>query len=206
MNRWSSATASRDGNTPTRRLWLIRHGESTWNASGLVQGQLDPPLSRSGREQAARCARALAAGPGPEALYASDLRRALETAAPIAETLALRVRREAALRERALGDAEGNPTSDLGPRRSGIEAGHVVDADVGPAGGESVRQLYDRAARCVARILSAHTGDVVVVCHGGVVRVLLAWLDGVTPDAMAWPEIDNGVPIVRSLPSALICA
>ncbi|MDA8076123.1 MAG: phosphoglycerate mutase family protein, partial [Actinomycetota bacterium] len=43
-----------------RRLWLVRHGESTWNAAGLVQGQRDPGLSPAGHEQAARCARLLA--------------------------------------------------------------------------------------------------------------------------------------------------
>jgi 2,3-bisphosphoglycerate-dependent phosphoglycerate mutase len=190
-----------------RRLWLVRHGESTWNARGVVQGQLDPGLSRSGREQAAECARFLSGQAAPGAIHSSDLRRALETAAPIAEALDLAVLVEPGLRERSLGDAEGRPSLELGPDRSGIDGGRVVDADAAPEGGESIRQLFRRTVSSAGRILSAsRRRDVVVVCHGGVVRVLLAWLDGVGPDSMAWPEVDNGVPIVRSLPSAVTSA
>lgn len=207
VNRRPSAPPGRgERDARHRRLWLVRHGESTWNAWGLVQGQLDPGLSGAGHEQAAACARALAAGPRPEALYSSDLRRAIETATPISDALALTVRLEPDLRERSLGDAEGRPSAALAARRSGIEGGRVVDADAAPFGGESVRELYDRAARCAMRILCSHDGDVVLVCHGGIVRVLLAWLDGVEPDAMKWPEIDNGLPIVRSLSADLISA
>ncbi|HTX63075.1 MAG TPA: histidine phosphatase family protein [Acidimicrobiales bacterium] len=188
-----------------RRVWLIRHGESTWNEKGIVQGQLDPGLTRLGREQAARCARTLAEGMRAEALYSSDLRRALESAAPIAEALGLELQVEADLRERSLGDAEGSPNPTLGPARSGISEGRVVDADAAPAGGESVRQLYERAVTCARRVLSRHRGDVVLVCHGGVVRVLAAWLDGATPDGMTWPEVDNSVPIVRRVLSTSTC-
>ena len=197
---------SRHGVSEARRLWLVRHGESTWNAKQLVQGQLDPGLSPRGRHQAVQCARILAAQAKPEALYSSDLRRALESAAPVAEAFGLPVNVEPDLRERSLGDAEGSPAPMLGPEHSGVAQGRVVDADAAPNGGESVRQLYGRAASRVARILSLHRGDVVLVCHGGVVRVLSAWLDGVAPDEMAWPDVDNGVPIMRRVPGALSCA
>lgn len=196
---------SQEPRAQDRRIWLVRHGESTWNRKDLVQGQLDPGLSPLGREQAVRCARALAGQAQPEALYSSDLRRALESAAPIAEALGLETRADPGLRERSLGDAEGSPNASLGPERSGVRDGRVVDADAAPTGGESVRQLYDRAVSCAARILSSHRGDVVLVCHGGVVRVVLAWLDGVTPDEMAWPEVANGVAIVRRVPTGSTC-
>lgn len=195
-----------EGGGESRQVWLVRHGESTWNAKGIVQGQLDPGLSASGRQQALLCARILAGQAEPEALYSSDLRRALESAAPIAQAVGLEVRVEPELRERSLGDAEGRPDTMLGAERSGVERGRVVDADAAPEGGESVRQLYDRAASCAARILASHRGDVVLVCHGGVVRALLAWLDGVAPDEMAWPDVENGVPIVRRVPTKSTCA
>lgn len=207
MSLCSSAPILPDGGyVPDRRLWLVRHGESTWNAAGLVQGQLDPGLSAAGREQAGRCAGLLAARRTPEAIYSSDLRRALETAAPIAEALGLPVFIEPCLRERSLGEAEGNPSALLGPRHSGIDGARVADADAAPEGGESVRQLYERAAACAARILASHGGDVVFVCHGGVVRVLLAWLDGVGPEEMTWPVVDNALPIERGLRRAPACA
>ncbi|MDA8314913.1 MAG: histidine phosphatase family protein [Actinomycetota bacterium] len=189
-----------------RRLWLVRHGESTWNAAGLVQGQRDPGLSPAGREQAARCATLLAAQTRPEVLYSSDLRRAVETAAPIAEALGLPICIEPRLRERSLGDAEGIASVLLGPRCSGVERARVADADAAPEGGESVRQLYGRVAACVAQILAAHRGDVVLVCHGGVVRVVLAWLDGIAPEDMTWPVIENALLIQRDLRRTPACA
>jgi probable phosphoglycerate mutase len=184
-----------------RQLWLVRHGESTWNATGMIQGHQDPGLSPLGRIQAADCARRLASRMSAARLYSSDLRRAVETAAIIGEALALDVRIEPMLRERSLGTAEGEPSALFGREDSGVSGGRVVDADAAPEGGESVRQLYERAASCAARILSAHAGDVVLVCHGGVVRVLIAWIDGVGPDQMIWPEIENGAAILRPVPA-----
>lgn len=175
-----------------RLLFLVRHGESTWNARQLVQGQTDTPgLTEEGREQAAACARRLSRT-GVRALYSSDLRRAVETATPIAQALGITASVTRDLRERALGDAEGQPSSLLGPDRSGHSGGMVVDASAAPAGGESVRELYDRATRCAERLLGATSGDVVLVTHGGVVRVLVAWLEGVSPDDMAWGDVANG--------------
>ena len=71
---------------PPARLLLIRHGESTWNREHRVQGQLDPPLSDRGRHQASLLARRLSAR-RPEAIYSSDLKRAMETAAPLSAVL-----------------------------------------------------------------------------------------------------------------------
>lgn len=181
-------------------MWLVRHGESTWNARGLVQGQQTlPALTAAGLGAARRCAARLAGEP-VRAVYSSDLRRAVETATPIARALGLEVCEESRLRERALGVAEGAPSALLAPERSGIAEGRVVDADAAPHGGETVRRLYERATACASELLAAHAGEeIVLVCHGGVVRVLLAWLDRVGPDDMSWPEIANAVLIGRSV-------
>jgi probable phosphoglycerate mutase len=179
----------------TRTLWLVRHGESTWNALGLCQGQLaGPKLTARGRRQAHRCARALRGEPIGR-LVTSDLQRAVETAAPIAGLLGLDPVVDPGLRERSLGAAEGAPTEALGAERSGVAGGRVVDPDAAPAGGESVRQLYDRVVACTSEHLRHGQGDLVLVCHGGVVRVLLAWMAGDGPDAMAWPEVHNALPL-----------
>ncbi|MGH8982071.1 MAG: histidine phosphatase family protein [Acidimicrobiales bacterium] len=186
----------------SRRLWLVRHGESTWNALGLVQGQVTvPTLTAFGMCQARAQADSLSGEPITW-LYSSDLRRALQTASPIGRALGLDVHLDVRLRERSLGTAEGTPSALLGPERSGIAEGRVVDADAAPEGGESVRQLYRRASECVTELLRAGgDGDIALVCHGGIVRVLLAWLDEIEPDEMSWVDVDNGSAIVRAAPA-----
>lgn len=185
-----------------RRLWVSRHGQSTWNALGLVQGHAaTPALTRVGARQAEASARVLACEP-VEAVYTSDLVRAARTAAPVGRALGLPVRIDARLRERSLGAAEGTNADLLGVRWSGVANRRVVDADAAPPGGESIRELYARVVPCALDALDAHrAGDVVLVCHGGVVRVLLAWLDGVGPDDMAWPEVPNGALVARPAPT-----
>lgn len=188
-----------DSSSPARRLWLVRHGETTWNALGLVQGHTtQPTLTVRGVEQARQCARALAAEP-VVAVYSSDLRRAVQTAGPIAHSFDLDVIQDHRLRERALGIAEGTPSILLEADRSGIDGERVIDPDAAPHEGESIRQLYWRAAGFVDELLDdTGTGDVVIVCHGGVVRVVQAWLDGIGPDEMSWPPVGNGLTVCRS--------
>jgi broad specificity phosphatase PhoE len=83
----------------------------------------------------------------------------------------------------------------------------VVDADAAPPEGETVRQFYRRLTVCLNGLLSRHPhGDLVLVCHGGVVRVVLAWLDGIGPEEMAWPEVTNGMVVDRAAPSPALIA
>ena len=127
-------------------IWLVRHGESTWNALGLAQGHCDQArLTRHGQHQARAVAARLYRRP-IGALYASDLRRALQTAAPLASVLGLPVSRDARLRERCLGILEGTDATAIHPTVSGLRAHRVVDADARPAGGESLRDFYRRVA------------------------------------------------------------
>src|SRR5581483_11678835 len=88
-------------------LWLVRHGESTWNIAGLAQGHHDEAeLTERGLRQAAEAA-AQFGYRSVRAIYASDLRRAQQTAAAFAAVLGLPVYAEARLRERSLGVLEG---------------------------------------------------------------------------------------------------
>ena|GEM_PF-151685 len=187
--------------TPGRRIWLVRHGESTWNALGLVQGQAPGSrLTRSGLRQAAACARVLAGEP-ISSLYASDLARAARTAEVVGDTIGLPVVLDVRLRERSLGSAEGAPSSQLPISHSGVDQGRVTDADAAPPGGESLRELYERVSGFLGEVLAREpTGDVALVCHRGVISVALAWLDGSSPDDMVWPEIQNGSWLARPLP------
>lgn len=190
---------------PGSVLWLVRHGESTWNALGLVQGQrAEPRLTRLGAAQARAVARHLA-GRHVRTLYTSDLLRAVETARLVAAVLGLEPTVDARLRERALGSAEGLPSSSLVPGHSGIGGGRVLDADAAPPGGESVRRLCRRVGRFLDELAPADAlghgppGDVVLVAHGGVVRAALAHLDGVPSDEMVWGPVGNGHVVSRPL-------
>ena len=178
-------------------LHLVRHGESTWNTLGLAQGHDDrAELTSRGQRQAAEAAMRFGGHP-VRALYASDLRRALQTAASFSGVLGLPVFADSRLRERGLGILEGTPAVAIDPVLTGLADGRVTDPDASPAGGESVRDLYQRAAGFAEELAAVHTadgdqaGDVVVVAHGGTLRVLEAYLTGVPVEQMAWPPLEN---------------
>ena len=190
---------------PGRTLWLVRHGESTWNALGLVQGQrTEPRLTSRGAAQARGLADRLRSRE-VRSLYTSDLLRAAETARPIAAALGLEPVVDRRLRERSFGAAEGAPSSRLGSEWSGLDGGRVVDADAAPPGGESVRDLRRRVGGFLDELAaddelwSGPPGDVVLVVHGGVVRAALAHLDGVPEEAMSWDPVGNGEVVGRPL-------
>jgi broad specificity phosphatase PhoE len=173
-------------------LWFVRHGESTWNASGLVQGQAEGSvLTAKGRREAARAAEQLGSL-RVSAICTSDLERAHETAAIIGHALRLPLRYERALRERNFGTAQGHPLSELRPAVSGIQGDRVVDADARPPEGESLREMYRRVATFMdVAEAAAPEGGVVVVTHGGVIRMAQAYADGVDVDAMVWGAVPN---------------
>src|SRR6201996_8197770 len=101
--------------TTAAALWLVRHGESTWNVAGLAQGHNDEAeLTQRGLPQAAEAAAQFGYRP-VRAIYASDLRRAQQTAAAFAAVLGLPVRADARLRERSLGVLEGAAHKAIGP-------------------------------------------------------------------------------------------
>jgi broad specificity phosphatase PhoE len=171
-------------------LWLIRHAETNWDRMGWVQGHLDSPrLTRRGRQQARRVA-SLLVTKDVGVVYSSDLRRARTTADIIAERLGRPVVADSRLRERNFGKLEGSPTGAPTAETTGICGGRVTDVDARPPGGESIDDL---ALRCRDFIdwlveLPRH-GDVVVVAHGGSIRLLQAALAGTQPAGMTWGPV-----------------
>jgi 2,3-bisphosphoglycerate-dependent phosphoglycerate mutase len=194
------ASAGRPGPAAGPVLWLIRHGESTWNTLGLAQGHCDQPrLTPLGARQARYVASQLRGRP-IGALYASDLQRAVATAAPLAAALGLAITCDARLRERSLGILEGTAAVAVPPALSGVAGGYVIDPDAWPPDGESLRDLYRRVAGFADDLLAPGApGEVAVVAHGGTLRVLTAYLRGVPVERMSWEPVANG-SVVR-LPS-----
>jgi 2,3-bisphosphoglycerate-dependent phosphoglycerate mutase len=199
------ASAGRTGPAAGPVLWLVRHGESTWNALGLAQGHCDQPrLTPLGVRQARYVASQLRGRP-IGALYASDLQRAVATAAPLAAALGLAITRDARLRERSLGILEGTAAVAVPAALSGVAGNYVIDPDAWPPDGESLRDLYRRVADFADDLLAQGVpgevapGEVAVVAHGGTLRVLTAYLRGVPVERMRWEPVANGT-VVR-LPS-----
>ncbi len=182
-----------DSRLTDKTIWMVRHGESTWNVFGLVQGHADvAALTRLGRRQALLLAQRLG-GRSFEAVYTSDLRRARETAEILATFLQLDAQPHAALRERCLGELEGSPVSALRPEHTGIAGDQVVDSHARPAGGESLEELYRRAGGFVDWLRHQAFGtDALVVTHGGTIRMLRAYCAQRPVDGLTWDTVRNG--------------
>ncbi|MCC7010864.1 MAG: histidine phosphatase family protein [Acidobacteria bacterium] len=148
---------------------LIRHGQTDSNAAGVLQGHLPTTLNAVGRHQAARLADRLRTFVPPiEHLISSDLRRALETAAPIAAALGLVAELSAAWRERGFGSLEGQTLGELDIWRAAAGGGD-------PPGGERRTEFERRVSAALSDVADAHRERraVAVVTHGGPIRLLL---------------------------------
>ena len=167
------STSHRDG-----LITLVRHGESTWNELGLIQGQNDlAQLTEVGREQARAVAESLKSV-GFGRLVSSDLARARQTAEIIGSELGLALSPDALLRERCFGVLEGQPQEMLDPGQSGIVDGVLVDPDARPEGGESFRDVVTRVGVFIEATRVFASGDrLLVVTHGGTIRALRAYVE-----------------------------
>lgn len=163
-----------------RKLVLLRHGQTEWNADDRMQGQLDTELSELGRSQAKEAARELAAI-RPLAVISSDLRRALDTATVLGEHAGVTVTTDERLRETNLGDWQGLTHLDVDSGFPGARIAWRQDATMSPPGGES-RVDVARRARPVVDELLISVGDawfgapVILVAHGGLIAALTASL------------------------------
>ena len=186
---------------PTRVIWLVRHGETTWNAMGWVQGQIDGArLTRKGRSQARQVADALAAEP-VSAVYSSDLYRARRMAGVTAQRLGCEVRTDHRLRERCFGIAEGLPSVGIVPAVTGIDEGLVVDEHARAPGGESLADVHARCAAFLEHLRGEPDGgDAVVVAHGGSIRMLRALATDIELRGLAWDTVPNAAIIRLELP------
>jgi broad specificity phosphatase PhoE len=172
-------------------LILVRHGETDWNAQHRWQGHSDTALNEAGREQARRLASELEP---VDALYSSDLARARETAEIIAERLGLEIRLDPRLRERGFGSWEGRTSEEIEVSfpeeqqrwRGGIGAG-AHDA-------EQFEAFAARVGSFVDDVVPRHADeDVLVVSHGGTIRVIHALATGLdyVRDHRSIPAVAN---------------
>ncbi|MHB1159171.1 MAG: histidine phosphatase family protein [Chloroflexota bacterium] len=147
-------------------LILVRHGETDWNLEGRYQGSVDVPLNATGREQAEGVAVGLS-GQRMDAVYSSPLCRALDTAIAIARRQGLEVRTDPRLKEIDLGEWEGMLTPRIAEGYPELHRQWTVDPrPVRPPGGETIREVHDRAIAAVEEMAVRHLGGTVcVVTH-----------------------------------------
>lgn len=152
---------------------LVRHGETDWNRGGRIQGHTDVPLNARGVEQAARLAAALQEDE-LDAIYSSDLRRAIATAEAIATGRGRDVRQEPALRERGFGRFEGLSWDEISERfPDDARRWRQREPDFAVGGGESLTHFSARCVGALLELTAQHPGGcIAVVAHGGVLDCL----------------------------------
>ena len=177
-----------------RRLVMLRHGQTEYNAGSRMQGQLDTELSDLGREQAAAAAEILAKRQ-PLLIVSSDLQRALDTAIALGERSGLPVLVDERLRETHLGDWQGMTHLEVDAAAPGARLAWRDNARWAPHGGESRVDVAARSMPLVAELI-AQQGEwgldepdrpMVLVAHGGLIAALTAALLGLPVDN--WPVL-----------------
>jgi probable phosphoglycerate mutase len=166
------------GNLMTTILYLIRHGETDWNASGRWQGHTDVPLNDKGLRQAQLLAQHLHEHRVAfHAIYSSDLTRAYQTAWEIGSALRIAVQLWPPLREIDMGAWSGLTREEIRKRYPDdyalLEHGH----DIRRGGGETAARLYRRVVDTVQAMISHHPNETIaLVTHGGPIRSLVGYV------------------------------
>jgi probable phosphoglycerate mutase len=150
-------------------IFVVRHGESTWNAARRWQGQLDPPLSERGVEQARLASLALAEVASFDLVVTSQLKRARRTGELLADTAGLELGGAVPdLNERAAGEWEGLTRGEIETRYPGF-----LTTGRRPDGYENDVAIVERASRALRAVAASLVGrTAVVVSHGGVINAL----------------------------------
>ena len=154
---------------------IIRHGETEWNKTGRFQGHSDVPLSAEGRAQAAALGKNLVVD-HVDAIYASDLTRAMETAAPLAQRFGLEVISDPLLRELNFGSWEGRKFNDVNAENPDAMKTFYNDPErVNIPDSEPFPEFQRRVAGRVREIVAQERGTrIVIVSHGASIRILFA--------------------------------
>lgn len=172
-------------------LILVRHGETEWNAQRRYQGQTDVPLSELGRRQAELVAERLA-GQKIDVIYASDLKRAWETAQPFAKQSGLQVVADPRLRELKFGILEGLTFDEAQEHHPEMIAAWLEDFSNTPDGGESIEAFQARLVSLLNDLKQKYDEQVVLlVAHGGPLSEILRIILELSREKRWYLEIEN---------------
>ena len=172
-------------------LILVRHGETEWNVQRRYQGQFNVPLSSVGRQQAERIAQRLASQK-IDAIYASDLERAWETAAIIAAKHNLAVASEPRLRELKFGVLEGLTFDEAQIQYPEMITAWLKDFNQPPQGAESVDLFNARIIALLDDLKQKHDEQtLLLVGHGGSLSEILRVVLGLSREKRWYLEMEN---------------
>jgi broad specificity phosphatase PhoE len=183
-------------------LYLIRHGESTFNAADRSQGHLNSRLTGRGREQARAVGRHLA-DHRFGAIYTSIMDRSLETARIIAQHHDTDVRGRKGLRGIDLGLDAGRTEEEIS---AAVQEAEQDGRYWTPRGGEDPETFHERITRVIDRIVRRHDDDLCIVGHAGIIRTyIVRYRDEDVYSAYEIPQDNCAINIINVEAQDLYC-
>lgn len=180
------------------RLYFMRHGETVWNTERRYQGMTDIELSEEGLRQA-ECAAKRFKNIKIDKIYASPLKRAMKTAEKIAAEKGLEIISEDDFREIHFGEWEGKTVPELTEKYGESYTNFIREPHkYGFPGEGSVENVINRIKPGIDRIIAEEKGNVLIVSHGGIIRLMIMYIMGLDSSWFTKMWINNtGVSIVE---------
>jgi len=175
------------------KLYLLRHGETDWNQKSIFQGQTDIDLNQSGQNDA-RKAVEIFKDLKLNQIYSSDLKRAQNTAIMISEDKNMEIKVDKQLREISFGDWEGLKFKEIKDQFPKMIVDWQKDPlHYSPPAGENLIDFKKRIVNFFKKMIQKNKGDkILVVTHGGVIKVYLTAILSIDPKNFWQFQIDNG--------------
>ncbi|MBU5464570.1 histidine phosphatase family protein [Anaerotignum sp. MSJ-24] len=180
------------------RLYFMRHGETVWNTERRYQGMTDIELSEEGLRQA-ECAAKRFKNIKIDKIYASPLKRAMKTAEKIAAEKGLEIISEDDFREIHFGEWEGKTVPELTEKYGESYTNFIREPHkYGFPGEGSVENVINRIKPGIDRLIAEEKGNVLIVSHGGIIRLMIMYIMGLDSSWFTKMWINNtGVSIVE---------
>lgn len=180
------------------RLYFMRHGETVWNTERRYQGMTDIELSQEGLRQA-ECAAKRFKNIKIDKIYASPLKRAMKTAEKIAAEKGLEIISEDDFREIHFGEWEGKTVPELTEKYGESYTNFIREPHkYGFPGEGSVENVINRIKPGIDRLIAEEKGNVLIVSHGGIIRLMIMYIMGLDSSWFTKMWINNtGVSIVE---------
>ena len=165
-------------------LYVLRHGQTSWNINARIQGQTDIPLNDTGLRQAEEARQKLAGIPFDN-VYSSPLARARQTAEVVCRGRGIPLFFDARLQERGYGELEGVQRSEFPYDRLWEYSRNLILQNVEP-----VQPFFARVYGFLDELLLRHPGEtVLLVTHTGVLKAVECYANGMLPDEKIGPFI-----------------